>query len=82
VLGLFKFAYDESMKISMAILGVIAHVREKAVALVKVINRLFRTSQGRSGADAEEWIAEFERLSGSGHSDGWRFDRDEIHQRR
>ncbi len=70
------------MKISMAILGVIAHVREKAVALVKVINRLFRTSQGRSGADAEEWIAEFERLSGSGHSDGWRFDRDEIHQRR
>ena len=81
MLGLFKFAYDESMKISMAI-GVIAHVREKAVALVKVINRLFRTSQGRSGADAEEWIAEFERLSGSGHSDGWRFDRDEIHQRR
>jgi hypothetical protein len=33
------------------------------------------------GDDAERSIEEFERLSGTGHSKGWKFDRDEIHKR-
>ena len=33
------------------------------------------------GGDAEQSVAEFKRLSGRGHSRGWRFDRDEIHER-
>jgi hypothetical protein len=70
------------MKNSMAILGVFAHAREKGAAVVRALNRIFRNPQTRTTTDADEWIAEFERLSGRGHSDGWRFDRDEIHQRR
>jgi hypothetical protein len=31
--------------------------------------------------DPERSIAEFERLSGTGHSNGWRFNRDELHER-
>jgi hypothetical protein len=30
---------------------------------------------------AEEDMAEFRRLSGQGNSQGWRFNRDEIHER-
>jgi hypothetical protein len=57
--------------------------RKKVVALGKGINRLICSSLRKlSDGDAEPWIAEFERLSGTGHSDGWRFDRDEIHERR
>jgi hypothetical protein len=33
------------------------------------------------GDDPERWIEEFERLSGKGNSNGWRFNRDEIHDR-
>ena len=31
--------------------------------------------------DPERSIDEFRRLSGTGHSGGWRFNRDEIHER-
>ena len=31
---------------------------------------------------AERSVEEFERLSGQGHSQGWRFNREEIHQRK
>jgi hypothetical protein len=31
--------------------------------------------------DPERSVQEFERLSGTGHSRGWRFNRDEIHER-
>jgi hypothetical protein len=33
------------------------------------------------GDDPEKSIEEFGRLSGQGHSHGWRFNRDEIHER-
>ncbi|HLM81778.1 MAG TPA: hypothetical protein VK302_14325 [Terriglobales bacterium] len=59
-----------------------ACVRKKANAIVKAVTRLVGKSQKPTGSNAEQWIEEFERLSGSGHSDGWHFDRDEIHQRR
>ncbi len=34
-----------------------------------------------SESSAEEDIAEIRRLSGLGHSQGWKFNRDEIHER-
>jgi hypothetical protein len=67
----------------MPIPNLFTRSHKKVVALGKGINRLIRSSLRKlSDGDAEPSIAEFERLSGSGHSDGWRFDRDEIHERR
>jgi hypothetical protein len=61
----------------------VARARKKAEALGKSLNQLVRdylqTLAG--GGDAERSIAEFERLTGGGHSRGWRFDRNEIHER-
>jgi len=57
-------------------------VRKTVAALGKVVDHLIRISSRKlSDGDAEQWIAEFERLSGSGHSGGSRFDRNETHQR-
>jgi hypothetical protein len=51
----------------------------KVADLRKSINYLIRISLRRLRShDAEQWIAEFERLSGSGHSDGWSFDRSQT----
>ena len=62
----------------------VARARQKAEALGKSLNQLIRdylqTLAG--GDDAERSIEEFRQLSGQGHSQGWRFDRDEIHSRR
>ena len=61
----------------------VARARKKAVALGKSLNQLVRdylqTVVG--GDDPEGSIEEFKRLSGKGHSRGWRFNRDEIHER-
>ncbi len=70
------------MKTTMPIISVFARVRKKASALVETVTRLIGKLQKRTGSNAEQSIEEFERLSGSGHSDGWHFDRDEVHQRR
>jgi hypothetical protein len=35
-----------------------------------------------SADDAGRSVEEFERFSGRGHSQGWRFNREEIHQRK
>ncbi len=61
----------------------VASARKKAAALGKSLNQLIRdylhTVAG--GDDPERSIEEFKRLSGHGHSRGWRFDRNEIHER-
>jgi hypothetical protein len=61
-----------------------ARARKKAEALGKSLNQLIReylkTLVGED--DVERDIEEFRRLSGKGHSRGWRFNRDEIHERR
>lgn len=72
------------MKIMLSIDDqVVARAREKAKALGKSLNELIRDYlQGLAGRDdPERSIAEFEQLSGRGHSRGWRFDRDKIHER-
>jgi hypothetical protein len=58
--------------------------RKKAEALGKSLNQLIRDylQTVAGGEDAERSIEEFKRLSGKGHSHGWRFNRDEIHERK
>jgi hypothetical protein len=61
----------------------VARARKKAAALGKSLNQLVRDylQTVAGGDDPEGSIEEFERLSGNGHSHGWRFNRDEIHER-
>jgi hypothetical protein len=57
--------------------------RNKAQALGKNLDELVRDYlRTLADDDPEKSIAEFKRLSGRGNSSGWRFDRDEIHNRK
>lgn len=62
---------------------IVSRARKKAEALGKSLNQLVRDYLERlAGRDnAESSIEEFTRLSGKGDSRGWRFNRDEIHER-
>ena len=62
---------------------VVERARRKAAALGKSLNQLIREYLQRvaGGDDVERSIDEFNRLSGRGNSRGWRFNRDEIHDR-
>ena len=61
----------------------VAQARMKAEALGKSLNQLIREYlQKLAGKnDPERTIEEVKSLSGRGHSHGWRFNRDEIHER-
>jgi Family of unknown function (DUF6364) len=61
----------------------VARARKKAKALGKSLNQLIRDylQTVAGGDDAERSIEEFKRLSGQGRSRGWRFNREEIHER-
>lgn len=61
----------------------VARARKRAEALGKSLNQLIRDYllKVAGGDDVERSIEEFQRLSGQGHSRGWRFNRDEIHDR-
>ncbi len=62
---------------------VVAAARQRAAALGTSLNQLVRDylRSLTDDDDAERWVEEFRRLSGKGHSNGWRFNRDEIHER-
>jgi hypothetical protein len=61
----------------------VARARKKADALGKSLNQLIRDYLQKlaGGDDPEQNIKEFKKLSGRGHSRGWRFSRNEIHER-
>ncbi len=61
----------------------VSQARKKAEALGTSLNQLIRDYlQKLAGADdPEKSIEEFKKLSGQGHSRGWRFNREEIHER-
>ena len=63
---------------------VVARARRKAESMGKSLNQAIRDYLQKlaGGDDPERSIAEFQILSGQGHSKGWKFDRDEIHERR
>ena len=58
-------------------------IEDQLVALGKSLNQMIRDylQTVAGGDDPERSIEEFNRLSGQGHSRGWRFNRDEIHDR-
>ena len=62
----------------------VSRARKKAEALGKSLNQLIRDylQTVAGGNDPERSIEEFKQLSGKGNSRGWRFNRDEIHERR
>jgi hypothetical protein len=61
---------------------IVMRARKRADALGKSLNQLVRDYlQTLAGSDAERGVEEFRSLSGTGHSHGWRFNRDEIHER-
>jgi len=62
----------------------VARARKKAEALGKSLNQMIRDylQTVAGGDDAERSIEEFKKLSGRGDSRGWRFNRNEIHERR
>ena len=62
---------------------VVSRARKKAEALGKSLNQMIRDYlQKVAGSDdPDHSIEEFRRLSGQGNSRGWRFSRDEIHER-
>jgi len=61
----------------------VARARKKAEALGKSLNQVIRDYlQGLAGGDdPQRSIEEFKQISGRGNSRGWRFDRDELHER-
>jgi replicative DNA helicase len=62
---------------------IVSRARKKAEALGKSLNQVIRDYLQKlaGGDDPENSIEEFKRLSGQGDSRGWRFNRDEIHER-
>lgn len=64
----------------------VKRARKIAQAQGKSLNQYIREQLERLTArdNARGWIAEFERLSrqSKGHSRGWRFNRDAVHERR
>ena len=61
----------------------VARARKKADALGKSLNQLIRDylQAMAGGDDPERSIEEIKRLSGRGNSRGWRFNRNELHER-
>ena len=57
--------------------------RQRAEALGKSLNQLIRDYLHKlaGGDDPDRSLKEFRELSGKGDSRGWRFDRNEIHER-
>jgi hypothetical protein len=76
--------YTVQMNITLSIDEQLAsRARKRAQALGKSLNQLIRDYLQKlaGGDDPEQSIEEFRQLSGKGHSRGWRFDRNEIHER-
>jgi hypothetical protein len=75
---------DVQMNVTLSIdEQIVARARKKADALGKSLNQLIRDYLQKlaGGDDPERSIEEFKKLSGRGHSRGWRFNRNEIHER-
>jgi hypothetical protein len=64
----------------------VERAREKLRATGKTINQEIREHlqhiAGEDDLELERDLEMFERLSGLGNSNGWKFNRDEVHERR
>ena len=80
----YMYTYTVLMNVTLSIdEQLVARARKKADALGKSLNQLIRDYLQKlaGGDDPERSIEEFRKLSGRGHSRGWRFNRNEIHER-
>ena len=80
----YVYTYYVSMNLTLSVdEQLVEQARKRANALGKSLNQLIRDYlQTLAGGDnPERSIAEFRKLSGKGDSRGWRFNRDEIHER-
>ncbi len=80
----YMHTYTVLMNVTLSIdEQLVARARKKADALGKSLNQLIRDYLQKlaGGDDPERSIEEFRKLSGRGHSRGWRFHRNEIHER-
>ena len=76
--------YTVDMNITLSVdEKTVARARKRAEAMGTSLNQVIRDYLRKlaGGDDAERSIEEFRRLSGTGNSRGWRFNRDEIHER-
>ena len=76
--------YTVEMNVTISIdEQLVARARKKADSLGKSLNQLIRDYLQvlAGGDDPERSIEELKRLSGQGHARGWRFNRNEIHER-
>jgi hypothetical protein len=76
--------YTVCMNITLSVdEQIIARARQKAEALGKSLNQVIRDYLQKlaGGDDPERSIDEFTRLSGIGDSHGWKFNRDDVHDR-
>lgn len=76
--------YTVDMNITLSVdETTVARARKRAEAMGTSLNQVIRDYLRKlaGGDDAERSIEEFRRLSGTGNSRGWRFNRDEIHER-
>ena len=79
--------YTVCMNITLSIdEQLVERAREKLRATGKTINQEIREHlqhiAGEDDLELERDLEMFERLSGLGNSNGWKFNRDEIHERR
>jgi hypothetical protein len=80
----YVYTYTVSVNLTLSVDDqTVARARKKAEALGKSLNQLVRDYLQKlaGGDDPEKSVSEFKRLSGQGNSQGWRFNRDEIHER-
>jgi Family of unknown function (DUF6364) len=76
--------YTVSVNVTLSIDDqLVTRARKKAEALGKSLNQLIRDylQTVAGGDDPDRSIEEFKRLSGHGDARGWRFNRNEIHER-
>ena len=76
--------FGQAMNITLSVdKQIVARARKRAHVLGKSLNQIIREHlETLAGADdPQRSIDEFRQLSGKGHSSGWRFNRDEIHER-
>jgi len=80
----YVYTYTVFVNVTLSIdEQLVARARQKADAMGKSLNQLVRDYllKVAGGDDPEASVEEFRKLSGEGHSRGWRFNRDEIHER-
>lgn len=78
------YTYTVLMNVTLSLDDqLVVRARQKAEALGKSLNQMIRDylQTVAGGSDIERSIEEFRTLSGRGHSRGWKFSRDEIHNR-